>query len=173
MNIHTYIPSIISCILIIIQLVILPSRKKKIIRQGGTCILPLKRRKSFVLPAATVFCIILNILVALRSFEYLYQVILCATSALAYYIACREYITSLLGGIYQSGIFITGSFIPFNSITAFPAAQWDDYESYLSDKTSFELQTTRGSTTLTFFSIDECKKAADCLLEQIPRLKCE
>ena len=151
----------------------IPARRKRVLAAAGACVMPLRVASSKKWVAIAVVAALVLLVVPLRNFGWLVNVVLLATSLLAAEIAAREAAGCGKAGIYQHLLISGTSAIRYCDIAALPTLAYeDDPDTTQVDKSALRVLTEDGGEQLILFSSEEERAAAvAALLELEPRLK--
>ena len=117
-------------------------------------------------------CLLLIGAMLLRNFGLLINCLLCCVGVFGCEFACRDYILSKYGGLYEKGVLTGSGFISFSSIESIPVATWEDRTSAAAGKTELEIVTKkRGIVRIQFSSAEECQRTTDAITAMVTGLQ--
>ncbi|MCR4823650.1 MAG: hypothetical protein K5873_12355 [Treponema sp.] len=151
----------------------IPYRRKKIIKQAGNCLMPLKKASSKKWIAIAVMAFILILIVPLRNFGWMVNIVLLGAALFASELAAREAGGAGKAGIYEHMLISGTEALLWSDILSLPTLAYeDDPETTQVDFTTLRVITNKGSELVIMFDSEEERKAAVQLILKIEaRLK--
>ena len=154
-------------------LISIPYRRKKIFIKAGACILPLKVASSKKWAAIAVFAFILILLVPLRNYGWLVNIVLLGTAIIATELSAREAAGCGKAGIYEKMLISGTNAILWDEIFSLPTLAYEND----SETTQVDFKTLRiilkndTEYQILFESEEERNRAVEEILKLAPNLK--
>ena len=151
----------------------IPHRRKNISARAGACLLPLKTPSSKKWIAIAIAGFILLLVVPLRNYGWLVNIVLLATALLATEIAAREASGCGKAGIYQNMLISGTNAILWSDVLSLPTLAYEnDPETTQVDFKILRVILKDGrENQILFESEEERNKAVEEILRLEPRLK--
>lgn len=151
----------------------IPFRRKKIFSQAGKCIFPLKNLPSKKWIAIAVMAFILILVVPLRNFGWMVNIVLLGAALFATELAAREAGGAGKAGIYENMLISNTDAVLWSDILSLPTLAYENDP----DTTQVDFKTLRVITNqgkelnIIFDSEEEREKAVEEILRLAPKLK--
>lgn len=151
----------------------IPYRRKKIIAQAGSCLMPLKVKRSKKWVAIAVATFILILIVPLRNYGWFVNIVLLGVALVATEIAARDASGSGKAGIYENMLISGTNAILWAEILSLPTLAYEnDPETTQVDFKTLRIILKNGSENqILFESEEERKEAVDLILKLAPSLR--
>lgn len=151
----------------------IPYRRKKIIAQAGSFLMPLKVKRSKKWVAIAVAAFILILIVPLRNYGWFVNIVLLGVALVATEIAARDASGSGKAGIYENMLISGTNAILWAEILSLPTLAYEnDPETSQVDFKTLRIILKNGSENqILFESEEERKEAVDLILKLAPSLR--
>lgn len=168
----SWIIFIVSVAIYAAMFIAIPVRRKIAKKNSGKLLMKIAEPALYRSTVIILLSLMLIIFAKVRDFKLVSQLILVGCGLLGEYMSMNDYAYFRMSGVYENGILVNGTFLPFENITCFPILQLPEEEQEKYDKSSLVLATTKKPTvTLMFASEEECAEAVEKILEVKPELK--
>ena len=151
----------------------IPHRRKKIVAQAGSCLMPLKVKSSKKWVAIAVAAFILILVVPLRNYGWFVNIVLLGVALVATEIAAREASGSGKAGIYEKMLISGTNAVLWEDILSLPTLAYEnDPETTQVDFKTLRVILKNGiENQILFESEEERKQAVELILKLAPSLR--